>query len=76
MNDSDKQPQLTLSPKTLGRCLERSVGTLKNWRAQGIGPQYIKTSDGGSVLYRIEDVTAWLEERAAAANDSAGTPAA
>ncbi|WP_156527317.1 helix-turn-helix transcriptional regulator [Gordonia sp. 852002-51296_SCH5728562-b] len=70
MND---HKQLTMSPKTLGRSLDRSTGTLKNWRMRGIGPPYIKTSDGGSVLYRIEDVTAWLEERAAA---TAGTPAA
>lgn len=75
MNDSDEQPQLTLSPKTLGRCLDLSVGTLKNWRVQGIGPRWLKTSDEGSVLYRIEDVVAWLDERAAA-NDSARTSSA
>ena len=34
-----------------------SVGTLENWRAQKIGPTFIKF--GKAVLYPLEELEAW-----------------
>jgi len=36
-------------------------GTLENWRTQGIGPKFIKTTTGrrGKVLYDPADIEAW-----------------
>ena len=38
-------------------------GTLENWRVQGIGPRFIKTTSGkrGKVLYDPADIEAWKE---------------
>lgn len=37
--------------------------TLDNWRCQGRGPAFIKTtpSSRGKVLYRISDIAAWQD---------------
>ena len=37
--------------------------TLDNWRCQGRGPAFIKTtpSSRGKVLYRSSDITAWQD---------------
>jgi hypothetical protein len=37
--------------------------TLANWRWQGTGPKFVKTSPGkaGKVLYRRKDIEAWLD---------------
>lgn len=42
-----------------------SVKTLANLRLAGIGPKYAKLHDGprAGVLYRVDDLDAWLEER-------------
>lgn len=37
-----------------------SVSTLAQWRAAGQGPAYSKR--GGSILYAIADLDAWLAE--------------
>ncbi|WP_421738027.1 helix-turn-helix domain-containing protein [Caulobacter sp.] len=34
-----------------------SVGTLENWRAQRIGPPFVKI--GKAVLYPVEELDAW-----------------
>jgi len=42
--------------------------TLRVWRLQGIGPQYVRLGGGGArgrVLYRVEDIDAWLASRTA-----------
>jgi len=38
--------------------------TLANWRWQGIGPRFVKTSPGrgGRVKYRRSDIDAWLNQ--------------
>ena len=38
-------------------------GTLENWRVQGIGPKFIKTTSGrrGKVLYDPADIESWKE---------------
>jgi hypothetical protein len=40
-----------------------SPGTLENWRVQGVGPKFIKTSPGsrGKVLYDPSDIEEWKE---------------
>ena len=42
-----------------------SQGTLENWRVQGKGPRFIKTTSGpgsrGKVLYDPADIEAWKE---------------
>lgn len=34
--------------------------TLKKWRAQGTGPDYVKV--GTRVVYRVEDLDKWLRD--------------
>ena len=38
-------------------------GTLENWRTQGVGPKFIKTTAGrrGKVLYDPVDIEAWKD---------------
>jgi predicted DNA-binding transcriptional regulator AlpA len=36
------------------------VGTLYNWRAAGTGPPSARL--GRSIVYRVRDVSAWLDE--------------
>lgn len=42
-----------------------SPGTLANWRSSGAGPRYIRT-ETGTLLYRVEDLRAWLDAQAGA----------
>lgn len=53
-------PQL-ITPKALAERLGVTVETLKNWRNEGRGPNYVKFSPGsrGHVRYRLSDVIAW-----------------
>jgi hypothetical protein len=37
-----------------------SVGTLRNWRAMRIGPNFVKI--GKAVLYPIDELDAWDQE--------------
>jgi hypothetical protein len=46
-----------LTPEELAADLERTVGTLQNWRSQKRGPAYARW--GKSVRYRLRDVEAW-----------------
>ena len=36
---------------------EITVGTLRNWRAMGIGPTFVKV--GKAVLYPVDELDAW-----------------
>jgi len=40
-----------------------SASTLKDWRVRGTGPKYYKV--GKHVMYRISEVSAWLEAECA-----------
>ena len=52
-----------ISPKELARKLGVSTQTLANWRTSGkYDLPFIKVNDR-KVLYRVEDVEAWLEQR-------------
>lgn len=50
-----------LDTKSAAPCIGVAPGTLENWRSQGIGPKFIKTSVGrrGKVLYDPADIEAW-----------------
>lgn len=49
-----------LDTKDAAPCIGVSVGTLENWRCQGIGPKFIKTPGlRGKVLYDPADIEAW-----------------
>lgn len=36
-----------------------TAGTMRTWRSQGYGPQYVKTP-GGRIRYRYADLDAWI----------------
>lgn len=57
---SDRRPLATSAE--VAAYLRRTVGTLANWRYQGVGPTWIKT--GGAVRYRWSDIERWLESQA------------
>ena len=42
-----------------------SVGTLENWRTQGVGPKFLKISNGrqGKVVYDPDDIAIWRDAR-------------
>jgi predicted DNA-binding transcriptional regulator AlpA len=58
---ADKKRWLT--EVDLYELLERTVSrpTIKDWRYKGVGPPYTKL--GGRVVYRSEDVDAWLDKQ-------------
>ena len=47
---------------------EVSVGTLENWRAQRIGPPFVKI--GKAVLYPVEELEAWDRRNLVACDDA------
>lgn len=49
------------SEDDLGYLLSVEPGTLKAWRSRNKGPSYIVA--GNVVLYRAEDVKAWLDSK-------------
>ncbi|MBD0021059.1 hypothetical protein GII33_09110 [Gordonia pseudamarae] len=55
----------------------RRPKTLENWRRMGVGPRYVKTdnSDQAGVIYIVDDLRRWLEERAAATDAARGSAA-
>lgn len=50
-----------LSARETARLLHRSVRTLKRWRDDGRGPEYVRTETGG-IAYLLSDVNKWLNE--------------
>ncbi|MGW0764664.1 helix-turn-helix domain-containing protein [Streptomyces sp. NPDC002676] len=60
-----------LTPREVAARLRVHVGTLANWRYQGVGPKYTKLTDAPSspVRYRKTDVDEYMRlmERGAAA---------
>ncbi len=51
-----------LNTKAAAPCIGVSVGTLENWRVQGVGPRFIKTPGlRGRILYDPADIEAWKE---------------
>jgi DNA-binding transcriptional MerR regulator len=53
-----------LDTKTAAPRIGVSPGTLENWRVQGIGPAFIKTTGRrGRVLYDPADIERWKATR-------------
>lgn len=54
-----------LSPRQVHAAYGFTPRTLANWRRQGTGPEYIKTTDGrtGRIRYRRATFEAWLNAR-------------
>lgn len=53
-----------LKTTDVARLLGMSDGTLRAWRARGIGPSYTQMNGHyGVVRYRRKDVMAWLAEQ-------------
>lgn len=50
-----------LTTEELAGELKTPTATLRYWRAAGKGPRYFKA--GKRVLYRREDVDAWISEQ-------------
>jgi predicted DNA-binding transcriptional regulator AlpA len=49
-----------LTPQQAGEMLQKPVGTMKRWRAEGNGPTYVKI--GRDVRYRLSDLEAYINE--------------
>ena len=54
-----------LKPPEVAAVLRVSVGTLANWRSQGIGPRYTKLSTAANapVRYRLGDIETYMAAR-------------
>ena len=50
-----------LKPERAAEYLDTTVGTLANWRMQGVGPAYLKA--GKFVRYPKSELDRWVAER-------------
>ena len=57
----DGTPTGLFTEDEASRYLGLARATLRNWRCSGEGPAFVKA--GRRILYRIEDLRAWVEER-------------
>lgn len=57
--------EVSLTTRQVAVRLRVSVGTLQNWRCQGIGPRFYKLTNGrqGRVRYRLADIERYEAER-------------
>jgi hypothetical protein len=63
-----KEPvHLTAEEVSARWCGRIKAVTLKNWRAAGVGPPYVKA--GGAVLYPTKSLAAWEKENTIHAAD-------
>lgn len=52
---------ILLSEENVAALLGRTEGTIRNWRSQGRGPQWVANPDNGQFMgYRREAVEEWL----------------
>lgn len=53
-------------PEALAERLNVTIETLRNWRNDGVGPNYVKLTNTpkGRVRYRMSDVLAWEQSLA------------
>jgi hypothetical protein len=65
-----EMPDRFIDEKSVARLLDVSTGYLANLRCRGGGPRYYnlgKPGRGRCIRYRIADIMAWVESRAATA---------
>ena len=63
-------PQRYLRTPEAARLVGLSIRTLEKHRIYGTGPRYSKL--GGRVVYRVEDLQAWVERGAKASTSDPG----
>ncbi|OBA30276.1 hypothetical protein [Gordonia sp. 852002-51296_SCH5728562-b] len=53
---------LVVDPVAASAMVGKTVKTLANWRAAGVGPPFVRLGDGGkpSVAYRVADLERWI----------------
>ncbi|MCL2714736.1 MAG: helix-turn-helix domain-containing protein [Alphaproteobacteria bacterium] len=54
-------PKEFLTPAEVAKIIHQSLRTLEKYRMEGSGPNYYKI--GSRIVYNIEDVESWLEQR-------------
>lgn len=61
---TDLSAKEVLRPDEVEAVFGFPVGTLKQWRHLGIGPEYVKPAEGrsGYVYYRRSAINVWLNE--------------
>jgi predicted DNA-binding transcriptional regulator AlpA len=69
-NFTDLPPRYLRTPEA-ARFVGLSIRTLEKHRIYGTGPRYSKL--GGRVVYRVEDLQAWVESGAKASTSDPGT---
>ena len=69
-NFPDLPPRYLRTPEA-ARFVGLSIRTLEKHRIYGTGPRYSKL--GGRVVYRVEDLQAWVESGAKASTSDPGT---
>ena len=52
---------MNLTPKETAERLRLTIGTLSNWRVQGVGPRFIKL--GRKVLYPESEIVAYEQRQ-------------
>jgi len=57
LSNDERDADRPVTESDLAQRWHKSVRTLKRWRAEGYGPAYLRI--GGTVLYRLSDVTAF-----------------
>jgi predicted DNA-binding transcriptional regulator AlpA len=68
---STTAPQRCLRTPDAARLVGLSIRTLEKHRIYGTGPRYSKL--GGRVVYRLEDLQAWVDAGAKASTSDPGT---
>lgn len=65
-----------LTSSAVARCLGLSPSTLRKWRAERRGPQFVRLGDrrAGRVLYRVTDVEEWIQRETTAGGAKADSP--
>ncbi len=61
MANSDAGLERLLTPAEVSKLLQVHDQTLRNWRNNGAGPQWIRV--GAQIRYRRHDLERWLAER-------------
>jgi predicted DNA-binding transcriptional regulator AlpA len=69
-NFTDLPPRYLRTPEA-ARFVGLSIRTLEKHRIYGTGPRYSKL--GGRVVYRVEDLQAWVESGVKASTSDPGT---
>lgn len=62
-NDQHVTPAGRVAEGVAAELVDRSAKTLRNWRAQGVGPPYYRAGDQGRVEYRLLDLAEYLEQQ-------------